>query len=98
QLGGIPLEIGHFLVGQELPAFELLRALERRRGVVRPHAGDVRMTVRAARRRPCLGRWFGSRLLRLRTDWGDAPRKASSNDERSENLQPAMIHGALRLS
>jgi len=55
ELGGVLLQVRDFLIGEERPSFEFLRPLEWRRGIVRPHAGDVGMPVSAARRCPRFG-------------------------------------------
>ncbi len=49
---GPPLELGHFLVGQEFTTGQFFRPLEGRRALVQPHALQVGLPVRRQRRRP----------------------------------------------
>ncbi len=54
KLGRGPLQVRQLLVGQKCAAGQFLRSLQGSRAVVRPHPGQIRMTVGGLGRRPRL--------------------------------------------
>ena len=61
---GPPLVLGNLLIGEELFAGEVRRALERRGGAVVPDALEVRLSVGRPRRHPAGGPGGGGGLRR----------------------------------
>ena len=97
ELSGVSFQVLDFLIGEKLAAFQLFWTFERRRRIMRPHAGQVDMAVRSARGSPRFCPGLRVRFPRLRGDGDDHQRDGDSNNESTENPHTSMIHLSLRL-